>query len=46
MRLFERHLNLLIHSIVYNCATFTALCDSMESINTEKKRLIAINKIV
>jgi hypothetical protein len=40
----EMHLKLLVYSIVEDCVTLTALCDSLQSRDAEKKGLITISK--
>jgi putative transposase len=40
----EAHLKLLVYSIVEDCVTLSALCDSLQSGEAEKKGLISISK--
>jgi len=40
----REHLKLLIYSIIYDCVTLTALCDSLQSRDAEKNGLISISK--
>jgi hypothetical protein len=40
----EEHLKLLVYSIVEDCVTLSALCDSLQSGEAEKKGLISISK--